>query len=164
MTPNREPPLVRSAVLSALVGLVASGLGLAAWSIAGAVLTGAWRDVGAIIGTGLGGLLAGIVLGRFRDLALVCFVAAVPLLLIAWLVIPQGRLVPEGFIRVAAELLAATQAVIVLVAGLIGVGIGRWSGIGPVRSAAGLAMLTVAAVGAAMGWLWFAATMPPVMR
>jgi hypothetical protein len=140
-------------LMSALAGLLASG-GLAGWAIGGWVGS---RELGAVLGMLAGGFVAGAALGRYRDLVPASLAAAAPLALIGLFVVTAGILVDLA--RAATLIIAAVQAFCVVIGGGLGVAASRRFAIGPVRSAAAIGVLAVAAGAVVAGWLWFALTL-----
>jgi hypothetical protein len=140
-------------LISFLAGILASG-GLAAWVVGGAVDA---RELGALVGTILGGFLAGAALGRYRDLVPASAAAAVPLALFGLFGVPAGTFAELA--RLIILILAAVQSLGVLVGGMFGVAASQRRAIGPARSQAAIALLALGAGAVATGWLWFALTL-----
>ena len=137
-------------LIATMAGVLASGLGLAAWTIG--------NDPAAIVGSFAGGVFAGMVVGRYVHLAAAGLASAAPLTALALWGLPRdwtyAFMLP--FIVI---LMAHVQSAIVVAGGVFGVAFGRRTGLGPIRSAGAVAVLALAAGASMTGWLWFAATL-----
>ena len=151
---DARPPTPSSSAIAILGGLVAAGIGLATWAIAGGVDKGV-RDLCAIAGTFVGGIVAGTIVGQHPRLALAWTAAAMPLALIALLGPKHSDW--DGLFRMLTLLLAAGTATVVVLGSAAGAWLGHRFAVGPIRPVPGVMALVLAALVAATGWLWFVA-------
>jgi hypothetical protein len=144
-------------LIASLAGVLASGLGLAGWSLGGI----AARDAGGLLGTLAGGVIAGVIVGRSRALVAAWAAAAVPLVLIALFVLPDPKYRFRELVQVFAASVGLSQGMYVAIGSAIGLAIGGRLRLGPARSTQAVAVLSLAAGSSVVGWLWFATTLWP---
>ncbi len=136
-------------------GLVWSGIALVAWLVAGlsddALL-------GAVAGSVIGGGVAGVVAARYRDTLLIALVAVIPPLAVDLLAVPPSPYSLGGIIQVFAVVVILGFAVLGFIGALIGVRVQPRVDRRATEGPTSVAVFTIAAGIAVVGWTWFAAS------
>jgi hypothetical protein len=144
-------------LISSMAGVLASGVGLTGWALGGV----AARDATGLVATVVGGVLAGVLVGRSRWLIAAWLAASAPPVLIATFVLPDSTYRYRELVQIVAASIGVCQGMVVAIGSVVGFAFGRRLRLGPARSTAAVALLSLAAGVSTAGWLWFAAGLWP---